>query len=369
MQCRPTVSFIVPCYNLAHYLSECIQSILSQTYTNFEVLIMDDCSPDDTRYIATSFCDPRIVYIRNQENLGHLANYNKGISASRGRYIWLISADDRLRSSSLLDRYVTLMDNQPTVGYSCCPAMKLEGGQETRIEGCLTTRDTIFDGQTFLRILLKGNCIIAASGMVRRDCYEKCGAFPLDLPYSGDWFLWCLFALQYQIAYFAEPMVNYRTHELSMTNYLMNHRSALALKEGFLVLWRVRRQAQEVGTDKVVRLCAMSLASLYARHLIGGRYESWAYGMTEEDMESSLTAECVDQADRDWIKARTWKIIGDRNLSMNNLAAAAICYKRAVRYDNALASAWLKLLILRTGGARGVDFARGLWRLRKVAVK
>ena len=93
---NPTVSFVVPCYNLGHLLKECVDSILSQTYRNFEVLIMDDCSPDQTPEVARSFDDPRVRHIRNEPNLGHLSNYNKGIRMTRGKYVWLISADDRL---------------------------------------------------------------------------------------------------------------------------------------------------------------------------------------------------------------------------------------------------------------------------------
>src|ERR1700758_36533 len=90
----PMVSFVVPCYKLAHFLSDCVHSILAQTCGDFEVLILDDCSPDNTAEVARSFRDSRVHYVRNENNLGNLRNYNKGIGLSRGRYVWLISADD-----------------------------------------------------------------------------------------------------------------------------------------------------------------------------------------------------------------------------------------------------------------------------------
>ena len=101
----PKVSFLVPCYNLAHLLPVCINSILNQTFDDLEVLIMDDCSPDDTPRVAMSFKDSRVVHIRNEPNLGHLKNYNKGISLAKGDYVWLISADDFLRCTSVVERY------------------------------------------------------------------------------------------------------------------------------------------------------------------------------------------------------------------------------------------------------------------------
>ena len=76
----PRVSFIVPCHRLAHLLADCVGSILSQTFQDLEVLIMDDCSPDHTPEVAATLTDPRVRYIRNEQNLGHLRNYNRGLS-------------------------------------------------------------------------------------------------------------------------------------------------------------------------------------------------------------------------------------------------------------------------------------------------
>ncbi|HWQ96423.1 MAG TPA: glycosyltransferase [Candidatus Methylomirabilis sp.] len=334
----PQVSFVVPCHKLAHLLPECINSILLQTYEDFEILIMDDCSPDNTPEVAGSFKDPRVRHIRNDQNLGHLHNYNKGIELSRGKYIWLISADDRLREPYLLERYVRVMDDNPAVGYACCPAIKLEKGIETTIEKRLVREDRIFKGKEFLIWLLKDNCVIAASGMVRRTCYEKCGTFPVDLPYAGDWFLWCLFALHYDVAYFAEPMVNYRAHESSMTNYLMNSCSALALREGFTVLWRIRKHAQQIGDARIVERCMSHVAYLYGIHLAGGKFENWMYRISEEDFETSLGQEIISQEEKNWIRARAWAVAGDFSCIKQNFDDAREYYKRVSQYDRRMIS-------------------------------
>ena len=82
----PTVSYIVPCFKLGHLLPDCVDSILGQSHRDFEIIILDDCSPDDTPAVAARFRDSRVRYVRNTENLGHLRNYNKGIELSRGKY-------------------------------------------------------------------------------------------------------------------------------------------------------------------------------------------------------------------------------------------------------------------------------------------
>ena len=93
----PRVSVIMTAYQDFRFIDAAVRSILAQTYTDFEILIMDDCSPDNTPEIAASFRDDRVKHVRNNPNLGHLKNYNKGIQMARGKYVWLISADDYLR--------------------------------------------------------------------------------------------------------------------------------------------------------------------------------------------------------------------------------------------------------------------------------
>jgi glycosyltransferase involved in cell wall biosynthesis len=119
-EAAPLVTFVVPCYKLAHLLQECVNSILEQTYANFEVLIMDNCSPDNTPEVARSFQDPRVKHIRNETNIGHLRNFNKGVSTASGKYVWLLSADDSLKSPHVLERFVGVMEQNPRVGYVFC---------------------------------------------------------------------------------------------------------------------------------------------------------------------------------------------------------------------------------------------------------
>lgn len=359
----PRVSFIVPCYGLAHLLSECVSSILAQNYADFEVLIMDDCSPDNTREVAQSFRDPRIRYIRNDPNLGHLRNYNKGIDLSRGEYVWLISADDRIRKPYLLEKYVNIMDGNRHIGYACCPAMTLENGAETKVDGQIEEHDRVFSGREFLKRLLSGNFVIAASGMVRKSCYEKYGKFPLDLPYAGDWFLWCFFALYYDVAYFAEPMVNYRAHELSMTNYLMKERLALTLKEGFSILWRIREEAKKIRDAQAVTECEYRLARLYGTHLAGWNQDGWMYRLTVEEFEESLAQGSLTSAEERRLRASAWMAAGDHSLKLKEFRDAGEYYRRASQYDRWTMTLNVRRLLLCTG-----DFGVGLtFKVREFA--
>src|SRR5690348_12613530 len=168
---------------------------------------MDDCSPDNTAEVAQSYKDARVIHVRNNPNLGHLRNYNKGIELARGKYIWLISADDRLRRPYALERYVALMENHSDVGYVFCPGMDLDNGQEKGVLGYSVhgEQDTIFESQQFVTNLIRYNSIVAPSVMARKECYLK-DPFPLDMPWGGDWYLWLVFSLSWKVGYFAEPM-------------------------------------------------------------------------------------------------------------------------------------------------------------------
>jgi glycosyltransferase involved in cell wall biosynthesis len=259
---NPKVTFVVPCYKLAHLLSDCVTSILGQTYTDLEVLIMDDCSPDNTAEVAGSFTDPRVKHIRNPQNLGHLQNYNKGIAIARGKYVWLISADDTLRRPYAVERYVQLLEEHSNVGYVFSPAVRLRDGQEwgTLDYSICCHRDAIFDGRDWLAQLIRRNRIVAASAMARRECYEKLGNFPLNLPWNGDWYLWCLFALYSDVGYFAEPMVCYREHDLNMTHSLLANASTHCTTADCAMPWIIKLIAERAGFSSLVQECVRAAA-------------------------------------------------------------------------------------------------------------
>ncbi|WP_407119859.1 glycosyltransferase family 2 protein [Bradyrhizobium sp. STM 3561] len=346
----PTVSFIVPCYKLAHVLRECVNSILAQSYRDFEVLILDDCSPDNTPDVARSFNDPRVKSVRHDKNIGHLKNYNYGIAMARGRYVWLISADDRLRNDYILERYLGIMETNPRVGYACCPAISLENDVETELEGSISKRDTIVSGKKFAKQLLRaGNFVIAASGMVRRECYDKLGAFPLDLPYAADWFLWCLFALHYDVAYFSEPMVNYRKHDLSMTNHLTGEHFAVRFKDGLAVLWRIHNEARALGYLDVVGLCRYRIAYQYGHNIVGRQFGKSTFLMTVQEFEDSLHENTIDPLEENAIRARTWEIVADRCFARREFQRARSYYALSRKYDGARLAITVKQALLGLG--------------------
>ena len=351
----PVVSFVVPCYKLAHLLPECIESILGQTYGNFEVLIMDDCSPDQTPEVAQSFQDPRVKHIRNEPNLGHLRNYNKGIGLTRGKYVWLISADDYLRRSYVLQRYVELLDKNPHVGYTFCPGAGMRNGRETEIleYSAHGNRDRIIDGRAFLKKLVEYNIVLAAAGMARRECYERISFFPLDMPYAGDWYLWCVFALYFDVGYFAEPMVCYREHDLSMTNNLMQGNIEKCNAEDVAMPWVIKRKAEEAGCRHLSRDCLHAAALEYVRSTASRRYEASSWYMTLKQFEESLCRNTASERERNWVRAQVYAGIADQYYWRKELRLAKQFYLAGLQKDPRMVKVFAKWFLLALGTPGG----------------
>jgi glycosyltransferase involved in cell wall biosynthesis len=372
---NPTVSFVVPCYKLARFLPECISSILSQSFRDIEVLIMDDCSPDNTAEVANAFQDSRIRYVRNETTLGPLRNYNKGIGLSRGKYVWLISADDYLRRPYVLDRYVEVLEAHPKVGYTFCSGVGVRNGTETQLVeySRYSARNEIVEGRVFLTKLLNCNIVLAASVLVRRQCYEEISFFPLgvvwagmpiDMAWGGDWYLWLLFALFFDVGYFAEPMVCYREHELNMTNTITQERTKSCWAAELAVLWMIKRKAVELGLQKESRACLRAITSTYTSHMLSKEY-SWLNrsshsSITIEQFEESLCQSTNADEERDWIRARTFTGIADRLQSQGDTISAKKFYVAALKKDPRMAKVYAKILLLLLG--KGGDRLRGFLR-------
>lgn len=356
---NPLVSFVVPCYMLAHLLPGCVKSILEQTYQNFEILIMDNCSPDNTPEVAASYDDPRVKHIRNEANLGHVRNFNKGITMAQGKYVWLVSPDDWLRSSEALGRYVDVMERNPGVGYAFCRAIEVQGSKETGIADWTNCgeEDQIWEGRNFLMRLIQGDCVVLSAAMVRKECYDKFGMFSLEMPHANDWYLWCLLALHYQVAYFSKPMLFVRMHEESLTSAFNQGGNPLCAIDELTVLWRVARLAELEGVISNRRAFNATIATMGGRALTYGPRGRAMPGLKEPDFEALLRQYAKDSKDESDVRARVHIVVGDEEFWHDQPKKAAQAYWLALKLRPWWMSVWVKYLLLRTG-ALGVYVRR-----------
>jgi len=217
----PRVSVLIPSYNAAHFLPISIESALSQTYQDFEIVLIDDGSTDNTRELVSSFMDkyPHKISYFKQENKGLAAARNTGIAHARGEYLALLDADDkwlpcRLEEGvrvldakaavGLVHGHVTLMDNNNNEIYS-------------------TKRDPKpLNGSIFENIFLRKADIVCPTVLFRRSCCEKVGLFDVNLSRLGceDRDLWLRISQEYEIAYIDKVLAQYRMTPQSMSNNL-----------------------------------------------------------------------------------------------------------------------------------------------------
>jgi glycosyltransferase involved in cell wall biosynthesis len=312
---------------------------------------MDDCSPDNTAEVVNAIQDYRLRHIRNNQNVGHLRNYNRGIELSRGEYVWLISADDRLRVSYVLERYVRLMDAHPSVGYVFCPGIGLQDGVETtRLDcGYYGQRDKIFNGRHFISTSLeKGYGLLSPSVMVRKNCYEKISAFPLDMPHQGDWYLWFRWALEYDVAYMSEPMVNYRGHDLNMMKDLIRRVPDTVFKDEVDVLLRTKRHCEEKGLVALAHKCEDRLSAKYARAALSTIYSdiNSHRKMTIIQCDDALCASTSCRSERKRLRAKFWAYVADQHWRHRAFDGARQCYTLALRDTWRMPRVWVKVLLL-----------------------
>lgn len=203
----PKVSVVIATYNHAHFLAEAIQSVLDQTYQDFELLVVDDGSTDDTRQVMAGFADSRLHYFY-QENRGYSAARNRAIRASSGVYIALLDADD-LWLAHKLEVQAAYLDRHPEVG--------LVHGSYYRMdkEGCILSvcRQRPPLSESVFKHLLRRNFIGTPTVVVRKRCLDQLGLFDESLRTTADWDLWLRLSRRHQISYLDQILAKYRLHD------------------------------------------------------------------------------------------------------------------------------------------------------------
>jgi glycosyltransferase involved in cell wall biosynthesis len=216
-----TISVCIPSYNGAQFIGEAIASILEQSFTDFELIIVDDCSADNTFDIVDSFQDARITTMRNPHRLGLVGNWNKCIELARGEYICIFHQDDVMLPGNLQLKVEQLRRN-PHVGMIYSNVLQIGPGDELLSEWWHTKPHKSDQGaqagtKFFKKMLLGVNQVCCPSVVARRECYERLGTFDQRLPYTADWEMWLRMSLFYDIAYLISPLIKYRRHDANET--------------------------------------------------------------------------------------------------------------------------------------------------------
>ena len=202
----PLVSVIIPTYNRSEHLLRAINSVLSQTFSDFELIIIDDASTDDTSQTVERFSDNRIRYYKKGVNEGGGAARNAGISYASGKYVAFLDSDDEWMLNKLELQIGHMEKHNAFVSYTGFilwdDMRKMEiGEQRPTCQGNISEE------------ILKRNCVGTTSTVVvRQECFTNTGGFDVRMPQSQDWEMWIRLAESYHFHPIDSILCRYHVH-------------------------------------------------------------------------------------------------------------------------------------------------------------
>jgi glycosyltransferase involved in cell wall biosynthesis len=225
----PKVSVVVPNYNHAGYLRQRLQSVLDQTFQDFDLTYLDDASSDDSNAVFAEFeHQPRIKAIYNDCNSGSpFKQWNKGFRATEGEYVWIAESDD-VADPHFLATMVPLLDNHPHVGIAYCQSRQIDSNNVT-IGSSLSSwvedlspdrwhHNFVADGKIECQkyLVIKNTIPNASAVLIRRSVYEEIGGAEESLFLTGDWMTWIQILLRSDLAFCSQTLNSFRTHRTSV---------------------------------------------------------------------------------------------------------------------------------------------------------
>ncbi len=239
----PLVSVIMPAYNCEKFISQAIESVLKQTYTNWELLIGDDGSSDNTRDVVNQFSDGRIVKSHNESNQGNIRTRNRLFAEAKGEFLTVVDADDWIDKEKIRTQVKLLQDNKSLDG--CVTSF-----YNVNLSGELSCKEILnsaFQLDTNYLINKKLMVFPPASILIKKSVYNSIGGLHLyfDRLYSEDKYWIYLIVEQFRILFVPERLYFYRTNLHSLTNSVDSLRK-LAIAD---LVCELMRQRMVTGSD------------------------------------------------------------------------------------------------------------------------
>jgi len=264
----PKVTVLMSVFNRDRYLQRAVESILNQTFTNFEFLIINDGSSDRTEDILETFNDPRIRITKNSENVGLTRSLNRGLEISRGDYIARMDADD-VSLPARLERQVKFLDKYSNVGLLGTWWYVING--DDREIGI----SKVPNGEQAVHFMCHGSTVM------RRICLEKVGFYREIFELAQDYDLWLRIADEFEVVNLCEPLYEKRIHMDSVSAQKKLEQdlyASLALE--------LAEERKEKGRDKLhnidnkeaerIREQRLSISGIEKAKLLSGTYSIWS---------------------------------------------------------------------------------------------
>lgn len=217
------VSVIIPTYNRAHLVGRAIESVLNQTYQNFEIIVVDDGSTDNTEEVVKNFNNKVIRYIRHKENRGGGAARNTGIKEAEGNYIAFLDDDDEWLPEKLEKQISFFDDKSSELGVVYTGLIRVDETGEYIVKQYIRVPDIHVPEKRrwiYEDLLLKDYVGTISTVLVKKECFEKIGLFDESLPSCQDWDICIRIAKMYQFDFIESPLIKYYRHACRITTNL-----------------------------------------------------------------------------------------------------------------------------------------------------
>lgn len=222
----PKVSIIIPNYNYKQYLPKRIATVLHQTFDDYEIILLDDCSTDGSKeYLQEIAKHPKVsTCILNEKNTGNpFVQWQKGIQYAKGEYIWIAESDDYC-DPSFLEEMIALMELHPNASYAFCGSHIVDENDKFIPKNFDTWKQEdgkafLYHSQDFLKHYLLWRCTSYNASMVlfRKKKYENIQMDFSALRYSGDWLFWIKMAEKGDVIILHKRLNYFRRHSASVT--------------------------------------------------------------------------------------------------------------------------------------------------------
>jgi len=211
----PEISVILPTYKRPHLLPDAIQTVLRQTFQDFEIIIINDASQDNTKEIVKKFNDARIHYVEHKKNKGGSAARNSGIKKAKGKYIAFLDDDDKWFPEKLKKQLAKLKSCPPNVGL-------VYSWSEIRIG---PDKELLKVNRPAMRGNLQGEFLECQKiggipVLIRKKCFDKIGLFDETLAAAQDWDMWKRFSEHYHFDYVPEVLTKVYLHDNQLSSSL-----------------------------------------------------------------------------------------------------------------------------------------------------
>jgi len=215
----PQVTVILPVYNGASYLSKAIESVLKQTLQDFELLIRDDGSTDNSVERIRAIQDPRVRLLTTEKRLGLFGNLNALIEESKSPLIHIFCQDDLLEKDCLKTEK-EFFDSHPEIGMSYCKSKSLDENGAVSSPDLVVDLPSVMETELSLQHFFYHGCIPGnlSTVCIRRSAIDSVGAFDSNLKVSGDYELWTRICSRYPLGVIHQQLVLLRHHEERLSN-------------------------------------------------------------------------------------------------------------------------------------------------------